>query len=161
MPINDVQKKWILDTAYSAAKGGHIFPKMAACEAAVESGYGTSGLARNDNNLFGMKQHKHPIYGTHNIPTQEYKDANGDGTKEWVTEMAAWVSYPDLAACFADRMATLTALQKYYPEYAQALAAHSGQDYITAVSKRWSTDPQRGAKVMGVYLQAFGAVETI
>jgi uncharacterized FlgJ-related protein len=51
----DIQRQQFLDKASQQAEvAPHIFPTMAACEAALESGYGTSGLAISDNNLFGM-----------------------------------------------------------------------------------------------------------
>ena len=56
-------------------------------------------LAIQDRNLFGMKPHQHPEYGTASLPTREVL---GD---KWVEVEANWVSYPDLESCFADRMA--------------------------------------------------------
>ena len=142
----DIQKKNFLDETSAAAEAaGHIFPSMAACEAALESGYGTSGLAIADHNLFGMKQHSHPEYGTHNLPTKEFVNS------EWVVVNAAWVSYPSTKECFQDRMLTLIRLAKVYPHYAAALAAKDDGVYITEVSKTWSTDPARGQKVIDIH----------
>lgn len=118
---------------------------MAACEAALESGYGASGLATQANNLFGTKQHVHPIFGTLSLPTREFLHS------QWVTVGAFWVKYPDRATCFADRMNTLRSLSHAYPHYAAALAATDPITYITEVSKTWSTDPQRAAKVIAIY----------
>lgn len=130
-----------------AIRSGHIFPQMAAAEAALESGFGTSGLAISDNNLFGMKQHKHPVYGTHVLPTKEF--LNG----EWTVVNAQWIKYPDWAACFSDRMDTLRRLKDAYPHYAAALAATDATTYVTEVSRTWSTDPQRAAKVISIFHQ--------
>lgn len=150
------QQKDFLYRAYLAAKtAGHIFPEMAACEAALESGYGRSQLAVQDRNLFGMKQHQHPVYGTHVLPTKEFvgidqdsKDGMRDG---WVGIDAKWVSYPSWETCFADRMATLQRLASVYPHYAHALAAGSATTYINEVSRKWSTDPLRAEKVLAIY----------
>jgi flagellum-specific peptidoglycan hydrolase FlgJ len=92
---------------------------MPACEAALESGYGRSQFAVQDRNLFGMKQHLHPIYGTHSLPTRKFLG------NEWVTINSNWITYPDWQSCFADRMATLKRLAPVYPHYAAALAAAS------------------------------------
>ena len=89
---------------------------MAACEAALESGYGRSVLAVEDRNLFGMKQHQHPEYGTATLPTNEFYGG------EWKTVEANWVVYPDWQACFKDRMATLKRLAPVYQHYKNALA---------------------------------------
>lgn len=140
------QQKSFLQRAFAeAVKAQHVFPEMAACEAALESRYGTSELAIKDSNLFGMKQHHHPIFGTHVLPTREFE--NGD----WVTMNSSWISYPDWAACFADRMATLKRLASTYPDYAAGLQAACGTTYVRAISKTWSTDPERAEKVFNIY----------
>jgi flagellum-specific peptidoglycan hydrolase FlgJ len=143
--MNSLQKQFLLTAAAAAKKAGHVFPEMAACEAALESGYGLSELAREANNLFGMKQHRHMIYGTLNLPTREFE--NG----EWIQTTAAWVEYPDWASCFADRMSTLSRLAPYFIHYRNALAAATPALYIAEVSKTWATDPARAAKVQAVY----------
>jgi flagellum-specific peptidoglycan hydrolase FlgJ len=135
-----------LHRAFQAAKAaGHIFPEMAACEAALESGFGRSQLAVRDCNLFGMKQHEHPIYGTHVLPTKEYLDG------KWVELNASWITYPNWEACFKDRMATLRRLAPKFPHYAAALSAASATTYINEVSRTWSTDPARAAKCLAIY----------
>lgn len=139
------QHTFLANARDAAEKCGHIFPEMAACEAALESNYGVSSLASAYNNLFGMKQHQHPIYGTHVLPTKEF--LNG----EWVELNSSWIVYPDWADCFGDRMATLQRLASVYPHYAAALAATSATDYINQVSLTWSTDPERSAKVIAIY----------
>jgi flagellum-specific peptidoglycan hydrolase FlgJ len=142
----DIQQRQFLDRASQQAEtAGHLYPTMAACEAALESGYGTSGLSISGNNLFGMKQHTHPIYGTLNIPTREFEGG------EWVVVDAEWVKYPDWAACFADRLATLNRLAPHFPNYAAALSAADSDSYVLAVSKTWSTDPARGEKVQAIH----------
>lgn len=140
------QEHDFLNNALAAAESsGHIFPEMAACEAALESGYGTSGLATRFNNLFGCKQHTHPIYGTHVLPTKEFLDG------KWLAVNSSWIVYPDWAAAFADRIATVKRLASIYPHYAAALAAGSATTYVTEVSRTWSTDPNRAQKVLAIY----------
>ncbi len=140
------EHKAFLDRAAEAAiKANHPFAPMAACEAALESGFGASLLASADNNLFGMKQHRHPAYSTVNMPTRECLDG------KWITTSSQWVKYPDWRACFADRLATLERLSKVYSHYAAALAATDPQTYIQQVSLTWSTDPGRAGKVLSIY----------
>jgi flagellum-specific peptidoglycan hydrolase FlgJ len=145
MPLTDAEKQWLTDTAAAATTAQHIYPEMAACEAGEESNFGKSGLATRDNNLFGMKQHTHPVYGTEVLPTREWQNS------EWEVVQASWVKYPDLATCFQDRMNTLRRLSVRYPNYAAALAAPDAVTYVTDVSKTWSTDPNRGQKVIDIY----------
>jgi flagellum-specific peptidoglycan hydrolase FlgJ len=129
----------------AAALAKHLWPAYAACEGAVESGWFTSLLYRQDNNIFGTKQHVHPIFGTHNLPTKEFLH------HDWVVVNAAWVHYPTLADAFADRMQTLRNLAPHYPHYAAALAATTGEEFVTQVSLTWSTGPTRGADVLKIY----------
>ncbi len=140
---------WVKATAVDAEVGEHIFPRMAACEAALESRYGTSALAREANNLFGMKQHKHPIHGTLNLPTKEFLDG------DWEIVEASWVKYDTLADCFEDRMDTLRRLSTEYPHYAAALTAADPRTYVTEVSKTWSTDQERAVHVIEIYDELF------
>jgi flagellum-specific peptidoglycan hydrolase FlgJ len=159
--MKDFQLKFLQDATYQAKLSGHIFPAMAACEAALESTYGASGLAKSDNNLFGMKQHKHPVFGTHSLPTREWVgvDKDTDSVKDgWIVVNAAWVSYPTWSDCFADRMATLQRLASVYPHYKAALDAPDAGSFVVEVSKTWSTDPNRGAKVLEIY-NAFQATQ--
>jgi flagellum-specific peptidoglycan hydrolase FlgJ len=130
-----------LDRAYKAARAaGHIFPEMAACEAALESSWGASGLAVQANNLFGRKVW-HPGPDVVSIPTREF--LNG----EWTTVQALWRKFPDYDACLKDRFEILTS----DPRYKAALTAARPEDYIRAVSKVWATDPDRAEKVLAVY----------
>ncbi|HEY2361219.1 MAG TPA: glucosaminidase domain-containing protein [Candidatus Angelobacter sp.] len=143
LPETDLN--FLCSAAAAATAGGCIWPDFVACEAALESGYGTDTLAREDNNLFGMKQHKHPIFGTVTLPTREFMDG------KWIPVSAQWVKYPALSDCFADRMATLRRLAPEYQHYAAAIAAHDGGTFIREVSKTWSTDPDRAQKVLNIY----------
>ena len=143
--MNDLQRQFLDRATAEAVKANHPFPKMTACEAALESSWGHSELAREANNLFGMKQHAHAVYGTMTLPTREF--LNG----EWESCSANWVSYPDWRACFCDRLATLERLSNVYPHYKAALDAPDAKTYITEVSSTWSTDPLRALKVLGIY----------
>lgn len=149
--MNTSQRNFLDLATAEAVKANHPFPQMAAAEAALESNWGNSGLARDDNNLFGMKQHAHAVYGTMTLPTREFIGG------EWKTVSANWVKYPDLRACFADRLATLERLSNAFPHYAAALKAPDPQTYIAEVSKTWSTDPDRGKKVLSIYQEYIAA----
>src|SRR5262249_50552715 len=113
--MTDDQKLFLDRAAQAATQANHPFPRMAAAEAALESGYGKSGLASADNNLFGMKAHMHNDYGTVSLPTKEYEHGS------WITITANWEKYPDWASCFFDRLSTLVRLSHAYPHYAAAL----------------------------------------
>lgn len=145
--MNDVQKTFLDLASAEAVKANHPFAQMAACEAAEESNWGNSVLAKEDRNLFGMKQHSHPVYGTMTLPTREFM------LGEWKTVSSQWVQYPDWRACFADRLATLERLSNAFPHYKAALAAPDAETYIREVSQTWSTDPQRADKILAIYCE--------
>lgn len=139
------KRSWIDATALQAQLAGHLWPNVAACEAALESNFGQSELARKDNNLFGMKQHDHPTYGSEVLPTREFEGG------QWKVVNAVWIHYPDLKSCFVDRMKTLIRLAPYYPHYEAALEAPDPVGYLREVSKTWSTDPKRFQKVLDIF----------
>jgi flagellum-specific peptidoglycan hydrolase FlgJ len=143
------QDTFLRQASAAARAAGHIFPEYAACEAALESTWGRSRLAREANNFFGQKESAQSIEGagTLALPTQEF--LNG----RWVTVIARWARFADPAACFRARMALLRRLEHSYPAYARALAANHGELFIEEVSRVWSTDPQRGAKVLSIHRQ--------
>jgi len=139
--------EFLTHAVVAARQGGHIFPEMAACEAALESGWGRSLLAREANNLFGQKQDSGCTegIGTLALPTREYFHGR------WVTVDAGWVKFPDWAAAFAGRMEILRALSVEFPDYAHALQASTPEQFVQLVSERWSTDPERARKVLLIY----------
>jgi flagellum-specific peptidoglycan hydrolase FlgJ len=140
------QTQFLTKASEQAEQAGHIFPDMAACEAAEESGYGTSALAIEGNNLFGTHQHVFmPVFETIVLPSKEY--VNG----QYVQSPARWVKYPNLAACFTDRMDTLTRLARSFPHYAAALCATNAYTYVGEVSQTWSTDPRRADNCIKIY----------
>jgi len=157
--MTDAQKQFLDRASAAAQQATHPFPRMAASEAALESGYGLSGLASEDCNLFGMKQHLHPEFATVSLPTKEFEKG------EWVEVTADWVKYPDWASCFFDRMNTLERLSRVtipgktdlaYPHYAAALRAQDAETYVREVSQSWSTDPTRADKCIAIYREYLG-----
>jgi flagellum-specific peptidoglycan hydrolase FlgJ len=121
-----------------------LFPQAQACEAMVESRWLTSELGVKYNNIFGCKQHVHPVYGTINLPTREFLHGG------WVVEGDDFVVYPTLAACFDDRMKTLQMLANKYAHYAAALVAKTPEEFVTQVSMTWSTSPTRAKDCISI-----------
>lgn len=141
------QQLQALADVYGQAKvSEHIYPAMAACEAMVETGWMASELARDYCNLFGQKQSvEAPIFLSVSMPTWEV--VNG----QKIDIRAKFVWFPNAAACFTVRMHTLLRLSDQYPNYATALHASNAEDYVTAVSRTWSTDRTRAAQCIAIY----------
>jgi flagellum-specific peptidoglycan hydrolase FlgJ len=150
-PLSRLQDTFLRQASAAAHAAGHIFPEYAACEAALESTWGESRLARDANNLFGQKHSAADISGVLLpallMPTQEFLHG------KWVTVNAQWARFGDRAACFRARMALLHHLSRTYSAYGRALAATTGEVFIEEVSRVWSTDPQRAAKVLAIHRQ--------
>ena len=142
-----MQGDFLLRAYQAAVDAKHVFPEYAACEAALESGWGHSALSVQANNLFGQKQSHPPIEGTETLamPTREYLHG------AWVTVQANWTKFSDWDGCFTARMSLLQRLSAHDPHYAEALSAATGEIFITQVSVSWSTDPQRAGKVLSIY----------
>jgi flagellum-specific peptidoglycan hydrolase FlgJ len=143
-----LQDTFLRQASNAARNADHIFPDYAACEAALESNWGQSRLAREANNLFGQKASvEQQGIGTLALPTQEFLHGR------WTTITAQWERFADQAACFRARMALLRRLQHNYPAYARALAATTGEAFVEQVSRAWSTDPGRAQKVLAIHRQ--------
>lgn len=114
------------------ARQYHLYPSVMMAQAALESGFGRSGLATEANNLFGIKG----SYKGQSIvmPTQEYNNA---GQSYWID--AAFRKYPSWYASVLDNAQLLrnngTFYQGAWRENAanyEAAAQALGQHYATS-----------------------------
>lgn len=135
-----------LQRMFSSAKlANHVWPEYAACEAALETSWGNSQLYLRGCNVFGEKQHEQPVWLTMMLPTREVLAGRT------VIVQADFIWFPTPMEAFVSRMKTLNRLAARYPAYAAALAATSGEEFVTQVSKDWLTDPERAAKVLEIH----------
>ncbi|MBZ5628285.1 MAG: glucosaminidase domain-containing protein [Acidobacteriia bacterium] len=126
--------------ALAASRISAFPPGITVSQAALESNWGQSRLARDAHNYFGIKAH-----GAHarvTYPTLEH--VNGRDLRV----IAQFACYDSMEECFADRD-RLIANSSCYSEarscrtdpvaFARALAAH------------WATDPRYAEKLLRVY----------
>lgn len=126
----------------------HIFPEMAACEAVVETAWGTSRLYTRYRNVFGQKASHPPLpYQTVSLPTGEFLSRGHVQTQV----MAEFVIFPTAAEAFEARMNLLIRLAPSFPRYYAALHAADPEDYVAEVSKTWSTAPDRAANCIAIF----------
>jgi len=124
------------------------YAQCAACESAEETGWGKS-LPKGSNNYLGIKATKSwtgPVVGASGT------EQNPDGS--WTGPQAdLWRVYANPQACFADQLHILATAKN--PDgsliYAQALAAETPEDYITAECAKWSTGLAKGQQVTIIY----------
>jgi flagellum-specific peptidoglycan hydrolase FlgJ len=135
----------ILKSFYEAAKvSRHIFPEAAACEAVLETAWGTSSLYTEYRNIFGQKQSHPPIFTSVRMPSDE--EIKGKHMMMW----SDFVVFPTAAEAFKARMNLLLRLAPSYPAYNAALHATTPEDFLAEVSKAWSTDSQRSVKCISI-----------
>ena len=115
-------------------------PGVTVAQAALESGWGNSGLARAANNYFGIKAR--PRGDTVELPTVEYVDGAP------VRSTAKFAKYASMAECFADRDHMIAALPAYQEARA---AAQDPEAFIRAFARHWATDPSYAEKLLEVY----------
>ena len=122
---------------YEAAKAsGHVWPSFAAVEAALDSDWGASELAKQANNVFNLRAPaRFPSWLAASIHTQTVNGKQYD-----------WLKFGTLADCFTARMGKLRGYSMYY----QAVRAKTPVEYIREVSKLWSADPGRAEKVIAL-----------
>lgn len=123
-------EKFLLEMRDAAKDAGHIWPEYAACEVAIESGWGQSYLSKEANNLFGQKAPAQLQPGQRTIAIETTEIVHGVSERV----MANWLMFSTAAECFAARMALLNRLPGYYYD---ALHAANGPDFVRQVSGSW------------------------
>ena len=136
--------------AATAARGvgAPINPVIAAAQAALESNWGQSQLAREANNLKGVKAGSSWGGPVIELPTREWREA--DGT--WYTTVARWRKYADWKESFEDYGALIA---RVYP--VAASRAEDARAFLEALihGDRYSyaTDPSYVEKVWAIVEQ--------
>ena len=124
----------------SAAKS-KIPASFTIAEAALESGWGTSQLATEGCNLFGVKADPSWHGDTLTMRTREFR--NG----QWVMEPALWRKYSNWLDCIDDHAKFLLTNPRYNP----AFACSTGESFAQAVAKAgYATDPDYAHKIISV-----------
>ena len=115
-------------------------PGVTVAQAALESGFGSSGLSQMANNYFGIKAR--PGHEAIDLPTVEYVDGAP------VHSTAKFAKFVSMAECFAARDQMIASL----PAYAEArAAAQDPEAFVRAFARHWATDPSYAEKVLVVY----------
>jgi flagellum-specific peptidoglycan hydrolase FlgJ len=124
----------------SAASG--LPAGVTVAQAALESAWGNSQLARDGQNYFGIKFRPGLDADYIELPTVEVIA----GTHR--TVLARFAKFPSMEDCFRARDHIILAA----PCYAAArAAAHNPQQFIAALAMHWATDPEYAAKLLAVY----------
>ena len=130
--------------ARASAKVSGVPASFTVAEAALESGWGSSQLATQGKNLFGVKADPAWRGDVLVLNTREFLH----GT--WVMVPARWRKYADWQSCMDDHAAFLHQNRRYEP----CFECTTGKAFAAAVARAgYATDPDYAAKVMSIIEQ--------
>ncbi len=110
-------------------------------QAALESGWGGSGLAKRANNLFGIKADRSWAGPRITLNTREFLN------QQWVVIPADWRAYPDWQACLVDHGQFLRRNKRH----SACFACTIGKKFSQAVAKAgYATDPRYADKLIAM-----------
>jgi flagellar protein FlgJ len=131
------------------AKGKPINTVAAVAQAGLESAWGASLLAREANNLFGIKAGRSWKGDTLELRTSEF------GPNGWHFITVRWRRYPSWSACFEDYVNIINGLSWYkdcLPHADPPLGDGDVDLWVAGLLPKkgepgWATDPAYGDKV--------------
>lgn len=130
----------IAPAAMESAKTTRIPASFVVAEAALESGWGESLLAKQGKNLFGVKADPAWQGDVLEMRTREFLKGR------WVVVPARWRKYPDWVSCLNDHADFL----RQNKRYAQCFQSADGEGFARAVAAAgYATDPQYADKIVG------------
>ncbi|WP_228025419.1 GBS Bsp-like repeat-containing protein, partial [Streptococcus ruminantium] len=148
LPISDMQKGFIdvlIPVIKQTSKVHSILPSVMLAQAILESAWGTSHLATNGNNLFGIKADETWTGDTIEIVTNEYRNGELKQEKELFRKYNSWKeSIADYGKFFTSTPWRTKNYQGYREatDYQQAIVALRQSGY--------ATDPRYGEKLRSV-----------
>ena len=127
--------------AVASAKATGVPASITIAQAALESGWGESALAKTGNNLFGIKADSLWRGQTLTMNTKEFIK------EQWVVVPALWRKYPSWQASIDDHAAFL----KRNPRYKACFACTSAHAFARALAQAgYATDPEYAKKLIAV-----------
>ena len=131
----------LTNAAVESQRKSGVPASITIAQAALESAWGESGLAKAGNNLFGIKADSRWRGETLTLNTREFIKG------QWVVVPAKWRKYASWQASIDDHAAFLKQNQRYAPCFS-CLAADA---FVRALAKAgYATDPLYADKVIGV-----------
>lgn len=127
--------------AQASAQTTGVPASFTVAEAALESGWGSSQLAQQAMNLFGVKADPSWQGDVLTMNTREFLN----GT--WIMVPARWRKYGDWQSCMDDHAAFL----HQNPRYAPCFQCTAGDAFAQAVAQAgYATDPDYAAKLTAI-----------
>jgi len=127
--------------AVASAKAAGVPASITIAQAALESAWGESGLAKTGNNLFGIKADSLWRGQTLTLNTKEFIKG------QWVVVPALWRKYPSWQASIDDHAAFL----KRNPRYKACFLCTTAPAFARALAQAgYATDPEYANKLIAV-----------
>ena len=127
--------------AVVSAKSTGVPASITIAQAALESAWGESGLAKTGNNLFGIKADSLWRGQTLTMNTKEFIKG------QWVVVPALWRKYPSWQASIDDHAAFL----KRNPRYKACFLCTTAPAFARALMQAgYATDPEYANKLISV-----------
>ena len=131
----------LTSAAVASAKATGVPASITIAQAALESAWGESGLAKAGNNLFGIKADSLWRGQTLTMNTKEFIKG------QWVMVPALWRKYPSWQASIDDHAAFL----KRNPRYKACFLCTTAQAFAQAlVQAGYATDPDYANKLIAL-----------
>lgn len=127
-----------------------IVAAVVAAQAALESAWGQSELAREANNLFGVKAGKSWDGPTYTLPTREFDPERG-----WHTVVVAFRAYGDWIECIRD-YGDIIATRSWFRDAKEAAIRGDVEGFVNGLLARpgrepgWATDPAYKDKILDI-----------
>lgn len=142
-------------------KGARFNEAVVTAQAALESAWGNSQLARMANNLFGIKAGPSWYGAVLELPTREWDKKRG-----WYAITAKWRKYPSWSECIVD-YANLIARLSWFKDALNHL--ENADSFLKALlpspprKPGWATDPNYFDKVKkaGMIIEGMGGVKWV
>jgi flagellum-specific peptidoglycan hydrolase FlgJ len=127
--------------ARSSQRACGVFASITVAQAALESAWGESGLAKSAKNLFGIKADSLWRGDTVTLNTKEFIKGH------WVEVPAQWRKYPSWQVSIQDHAAFL----KRNPRYRGCFACSTAQAFVLALAAAgYATDPAYADKLISL-----------
>lgn len=127
--------------AVQCMRATKVFASVSIAQAILESSWGSSGLATEGFNLFGIKADASWHGATISMPTKEYVHGQA------VNVMAAFRRYADWLGSINDHAAFLVANHRYAP----AFMTSNGEAFARAIATAgYATDPNYAASLIAI-----------
>ena len=131
----------VCDDAITSAANTGVYASFCIAEAALESGWGSSQLAVQGYNLFGVKADSSWTGDTITFRTREFLN------KQWVFVNALWRKYDSWLGSFTDHANFLHQNERY----SSAFDTTTVEDFVNAIANDgYATDPLYASKIITI-----------